>query len=89
MSDGAISQDEIDALLSGVDLGGMGPAAQTSSGAKKIDIDRVELEKWYSDVIPDVVVYAGGKQFFVEIYVTHAIDEGKLKKLQEKGIIKK
>lgn len=37
MSDGAISQDEIDALLSGVDLGGMGPAAQTSSGAKKID----------------------------------------------------
>ncbi|NLK45731.1 MAG: flagellar motor switch protein FliN [Treponema sp.] len=38
MSDGAISQDEIDALLSGVDLGGMGSAAQTSSVAKKIDI---------------------------------------------------
>ena len=35
MSDGAISQDEIDALLSGVDLGGMGSAAQTSSVAKK------------------------------------------------------
>lgn len=55
-------------------------------GAKKINIDRVELEKWYSDVIPDVVVYAGGKQFFVEIYVTHAIDEEKLNKLQKKGI---
>ena len=33
MSDGAISQDEIDALLSGVDMGGMGTAAPTASAA--------------------------------------------------------
>ena len=39
MSDGAISQDEIDALLSGVDMGGMGasapaaPSAHTDTGA--------------------------------------------------------
>ena len=37
--------------------------------AKEIHIDKVELERRFGDVIPDVVVYAGGKQFFVEIYV--------------------
>ena len=52
------------------------------SEAREILIDRVELEKRFQDVIPDIVVYAGHKQFFVEIFVTHAIDETKLKKLQ-------
>ena len=42
MSDGAISQDEIDALLSGVDLGGMGSAAQSSSSMRKVDTKPLE-----------------------------------------------
>lgn len=50
--------------------------------AKEIEIEKVELEKRFGDVIPDVVVYAGGKQFFIEIYVTHRIDDEKLKKLR-------
>ena len=41
-------------------------------GAKEIAIEKVELEKRFDDVIPDVVVYAGGKQLFIEIYVTHS-----------------
>lgn len=53
---------------------------------KEIQIDKVELERRFGDVIPDVVVYAGGKQFFVEIYVTHCIDDEKLAKLKKADI---
>lgn len=54
--------------------------------AKEIPIDRVELERRFGDIIPDVVVYAGGKQFFIEIYVTHCIDDEKLAKLKKADI---
>ncbi len=54
--------------------------------AKEIPIDHVELEKRYGGVVPDIIVYTGNKQFFVEIYVTHAIDATKLKKLQSANI---
>ena len=50
--------------------------------AKEIAIDRVELEQRYNDVIPDIVIYVGDKQLFVEIYVTHNIDDEKLAKLK-------
>ena len=53
---------------------------------KKIPVDRVELEKHFDDIIPDIVVYSGDKYFFIEIYVTHPIDDEKLKKLKEKNI---
>lgn len=55
-------------------------------GAKEILIDKVELEKKFGDVVPDVAVYAGGKKFFVEVYVTHRIDDAKLKKIQKADI---
>lgn len=51
--------------------------------AKEIIIDRVELEKRYDDIIPDIVVYSGGKQLFIEIFVTHSIDDVKLEKLRK------
>lgn len=54
--------------------------------SKEISIERVELEKRFQDVIPDVVIYAGGKQLFLEVYVTHAIDDIKLKKLKQTDI---
>lgn len=53
---------------------------------REINIDRVELEKRYNDIIPDIVIYAGGKQFFVEIFVTHRIDDEKLEKLRKANI---
>ena len=56
------------------------------SEAKEIEIEKVELEKRFGDVIPDIVVYAGGKQFFIEIYVTHPIDEEKLAKLRRADV---
>ena len=37
---------------------------------KEIPVDRVELEKRFDDIIPDIVVYSGDKYFFIEIYVS-------------------
>jgi flagellar motor switch protein FliN/FliY len=47
MSDGALSQDEIDALLAGVDSGGA-PAAVAHHGGGGSDADRAALEKFFS-----------------------------------------
>ena len=52
----------------------------------KIEIDHVELEKHIDALIPDVVVYSGGKKLFIEICVTHPIDEKKLQKIINLGI---
>lgn len=56
------------------------------SESKEIKIDKVVLEKRYNDIVPDIVIYAGGKQFFVEIFVTHKIDDEKLTKLRSANI---
>ena len=56
------------------------------SPVKEIQIDKVELEKHFDDIIPDIVVYSGSRLLFVEIYVTHRIDESKLKKIKKEGI---
>lgn len=54
--------------------------------AKEITIEKVELERRFQGVIPDVVIYAGGKKLFLEVYVTHAIDEAKLEKLKKENV---
>jgi len=56
------------------------------SEPREITIDHVELEKRYDDIVPDVVVYSEGKFFFVEIFVTHSIDDLKLNKLKREDI---
>jgi len=56
------------------------------SEAKEIEIDKVELEKRFDSIIPDVVAYSGNKKFFIEIYVTHAIDQVKLEKIKNSHI---
>ncbi|OUP28231.1 topoisomerase DNA-binding C4 zinc finger domain-containing protein [Faecalibacterium sp. An192] len=43
-------------------------------------------EQHFDGVIPDVVVYSGEKYFFIEIFVTHPVDERKLSKLQNNNI---
>ena len=51
--------------------------------AQMISVKKVELEKRYGSVIPDIVVYTDETVFFVEILVTHRIDDEKLKKLRK------
>lgn len=53
---------------------------------KRVPIDRVELEKRFESVVPDVVVYSGGKPLYIEICVTHKVDAEKKKKITEQGI---
>ncbi|WP_087385769.1 hypothetical protein [Faecalibacterium sp. An122] len=43
-------------------------------------------EQHFDGVIPEVVVYSGEKYFFMEIFVTHQVDERKLSKLQNNNI---
>ncbi len=54
--------------------------------AKEISVDDVKLEQRYGDVIPDIVVTSGGRELFIEIFVTHKIDETKLEKLKRANI---
>lgn len=56
------------------------------TGATEIEIEKVELEKRVGSIIPDIVVYSGGKYFFVEIFVTHPIDKEKLEKIRKENI---
>lgn len=54
--------------------------------AKEITFDHVELEQRFNNVIPDVVVYTGSKRLFLEVFVTHCVDEEKLHKLKAADI---
>ena len=56
------------------------------SEEKEIPIDRVELEKHFGSIVPDVVVYSKGKRLFVEIFVTHKVDDEKLEKIKKANI---
>ena len=63
-----------------------GKPKELISMEREISIDDVELEKRFDTIIPDIVVYSGDKYFFIEIYVSHPIDDEKLEKLKEKNI---
>ena len=56
------------------------------SEARKISFDRVELEFRLGEIVPDIVLYAGNKQLYVEIYVTHRVDDVKREKIKENGV---
>lgn len=56
------------------------------SDSIRIKLDKVELEKKEGDIIPDVIAYSGGKKFYIEIFVTHPVDEKKLNKLRKEDI---
>jgi ssDNA-binding Zn-finger/Zn-ribbon topoisomerase 1 len=56
------------------------------SEANLVKADNVFLEQHEGDMIPDIVVISNNKKIFIEIYVSHAIDELKLIKLKDKGI---
>ncbi len=51
MSDGSISQDEIDALLAGVDMGGMG-ASSSAPSAQLNESQKTALQSYVGDNIP-------------------------------------
>lgn len=48
-----------------------------------LNCETIVLEKRVSDIIPDIVVTSGSRTFFIEIAVTHFIDEAKLEKIRK------
>lgn len=59
---------------------------QLCCDSREIPVDKVELEQNYGNVVPDVVVHSGRRKFFLEIYVTHAVDREKISKLKTADI---
>ena len=50
---------------------------------EKYKIDSVEIEHRLDSIIPDILVTCDGKQFIVEIFVTHAVDDEKKAKIKQ------
>ena len=76
MSDGAISQDEIDALLSGVDMGGLSSGGSSSNTPSvKIDIDTLsKFADGLKDNLAENLKTMTGKEVKVEKPVVEAIN---------------
>lgn len=56
------------------------------SDERIIPIDDVALEQRCGDVVPDIVINSKGQTLFVEIFVTHKVDDDKLEKIRKQGI---
>lgn len=56
-----------------------------NGNAHRCHIDHIESERRVSDIIPDIVITSGSVTIFVEVYVTHAVDEIKRKKIEKIG----
>lgn len=58
--------------------------------SKVIKVDKVLLETRQEDkkelMVPDLILFSGERKLYVEIYVTHAIDNKKLTKIKKMGI---
>ena len=54
--------------------------------SREIFVDDVKLEQRYGNIVPDIVLISKGKELFIEIFVTHRIDEVKLEKLKQANI---
>ncbi|HPX26184.1 MAG TPA: flagellar motor switch protein FliN [Treponemataceae bacterium] len=81
MSDGAISQDEIDALLSGVDMGGLGSAGFPSSKSNEKQLNTAPLAEFSSDVasvLADSLTTMTGADFTVGTPVVEQVNRDQL-----------
>lgn len=56
---------------------------QLISDSKEITVDGVELEYRCGSIIPDIMLLSGKKKLFVEIFVTHKVDECKQKEIEQ------
>ena len=65
MSEGSISQEEIDALLSGVDMGGL-PSAGASSAGGSSSIDAATLQKFAEGLKDKLSARGGGSSDMVQ-----------------------
>lgn len=50
-----------------------------------VDLDTVKLEFSVHPIRPDVVAFARGHRLFIEVLVTHGVDERKMQRIRELG----
>lgn len=77
---GFIWLPQLNSTVSGID----GEATILSSDT--YPIDGIECEKKENDVIPDLIAIINDIKIYIEIYVTHRIDDNKLSKLKKHNI---
>lgn len=53
---------------------------------RSVNINKVSLEQVINDFKPDVVLESDGHQLFVEVAVTHFVDDEKLEKVRRHGV---
>ncbi len=51
-----------------------------------VRFDKIDAEKKYRDIIPDILIEQNGRTLAIEIYVTHPLDEQKIKKIRENDL---
>ena len=56
------------------------------SPERKVNFDRVVLERRVQDIIPDILAYKEDRPLIIEIKITHGIDDIKLEKIENLGI---
>ncbi|MBO4705315.1 MAG: flagellar motor switch protein FliN [Spirochaetaceae bacterium] len=87
MSDGAISQDEIDALLAGVDMGGLGSTGSVSSSSSSVNVDTAPLADFLAETaetLKSSLDTMTGSAFEVGKPTVEAVDrDGILRKVPE------
>ena len=87
MSDGAISQDEIDALLAGVDMGGLGSTGSVSSSSSSVNVETAPLADFLADTadtLKSSLDTMTGSVFEVGKPTVEAVDrDGVLRKVPE------
>ena len=54
--------------------------------AKKNHFTKVEVERNLGDIKPDLIAYCNDEQIYIEIAVTHFIDEEKLEKIKKRKV---
>lgn len=54
--------------------------------AQMVLLESVALEQTEGSIRPDLVVHAHGQRLYIEVAVTHLINEAKLQKIRERGV---
>ena len=62
------------------------PRGPALAAGRRVTLDTVRLECQMGDVVPDVIAWVAGRDLYIEVRVTHAVDEAKRAKVAGRGV---
>ena len=65
---------------------GDAPRGPALAAARRVTLDTVRLERRLGEVVPDVIAWVAGRDLYIEVRVTHAVDEAKRAKVAARGV---